>query len=167
MKDFFAEETIKRFDYILGKPIAEALSEQVESGNEQGIMNREVDELVRLIETTPIDVYAGVMLMRTGFRSSADILWTDERMQRVIAAAAKHGVAFEINLRERTPSEKFVKLAKAAKVKFTFGSDTITAENYGDWPYALEMQKAAGLTWRDMWVPGHAPTRAQRELKKP
>lgn len=167
MKDFFAEETIKRFDYILGKPIAEALSEPVESGNEQGIMNREVDELVRLIETTPIDVYAGVMLMRTGFRSSADILWTDERMQRVIAAAAKHGVAFEIDLRKRTPSEKFIKMAKAAKVKFTAGSDTTTMENFTDWTYFLEMQQAAGLGWRDMWVPGHGPTRAQREMKKP
>lgn len=33
-----------------------------------------------------------------------------------------------------------------------------------DWSYILEIQQKTGLTWRNMWVPGHEPTRAQRAL---
>jgi len=34
------------------------------------------------------------------------------------------------------------------------------------WSYPMTMQEKVGLTWRDMYVPGHEPTRAQRELLK-
>jgi hypothetical protein len=59
-----------------------------------------------------------------------------------------------------------VRLAKAAGVKFTMGTGTTSAENWGDWSYPLGLQKTVGLAWRDMWVPGHAPSRAQREVEK-
>ena len=121
-------------------------------------MDAVVANIVRKIETLPIDVFANVMMVPT--------TWTEERMQRVIAAAAANGVAFEINPQERTPSEQFIKLAKAAGVRFTVGGNLTTTEDYADWSYILEMQKAAGLNWRNMYVPGHEPTRAQRELKK-
>jgi histidinol phosphatase-like PHP family hydrolase len=75
-------------------------------------------------------------------------------------------VAFEINPRLRTPSESFIKMAKGAGVRFTIGSDSATAADYTDWPYLLEMQQKAKLGWRDMYVPGHDPTRAQRAVKK-
>jgi histidinol phosphatase-like PHP family hydrolase len=125
-------------------------------------MDNLVAYTVRSIETQPIDVLANVMVLPKGFSATAEILWTEARMQRVIAAAAKQGVAFEINPRLRTPSEQFIKLAKAAGVKFTIGSDDTTVDNYTDWSYLLEIQQKAGLAWRNMWVPGHEPTRAQR-----
>ena len=129
-------------------------------------MDAQVDEVIQKIETLPIDVYANVMMVPPLLKTAPEDLWTEERMQRVIAAAAKHGVAFEINRRERTPSEKFIRLAKAAGVKFTIGSDASTLEDYGDWSYLLEIQRKVGLRWQDMWVPGHSPTRAQKALLK-
>jgi histidinol phosphatase-like PHP family hydrolase len=129
-------------------------------------MGNLVDNIVAAISTQPIDVLANVMVLPLGFTLPSETLWTEEHMQRVIAAAAKNGVAFEINRRQPTPSEKFIRLAKAAGVKFTIGSDDVTREDYGDWSYLLEIQQKVGLKWQDMWVPGHAPTRAQRELAK-
>ena len=87
-------------------------------------------------------------------------------MQKIIAAAVQQQVAIEINARYKLPSEKFIRLAKAAGVKFTFGTNNTSAKDFGDWSYPLEMQKKVGLTWKDMWVPGHQPSRAQREFTK-
>ena len=156
--------TLARFDYVVARP---PVTMDVRGpGQEAGAMDRLVDRIVRTIESAPIDVYANVMVLPAGFPSRGGELWTTARMERVIAAAAKHGVAFEINRRERTPSLEFVRLAKAAGVKFTIGSDEATPEDYGDWSHLLDVQRQAGLGWRDMWVPGHFPSRAQRELLK-
>lgn len=149
-------ETEAKFDFLMAdssRVIFELFGQSGESW-----MDAVVANIVRKIETLPIDVFANVMMVPT--------TWTEERMQRVIAAAAANGVAFEINPQERTPSEQFIKLAKAAGVRFTVGGNLTTTEDYADWSYILEMQKAAGLNWRNMYVPGHEPTRAQRELKK-
>jgi histidinol phosphatase-like PHP family hydrolase len=75
-----------------------------------------------------------------------------------------HGVAIELNARYRLPSEKFVRLAKAAGAKFTIGTNNTSAADYGDWSYPMMLQKKIGLTWKDMWLPGHGASRAQREL---
>ena len=84
-------------------------------------------------------------------------------MQRIIAAAAKHQVAIELNARYRLPSEQFVRLAKQAGVKFTIGTNNTSSADFGDWSYPMELQQKVGLTWKNMWLPGHAPSRAQRE----
>ena len=158
-------ESLAQYDFIMVN------LEKVFTGvrapeQEPAAMDSWVDSIVRTIETMPIDVYANVMMLPGNFQSSADVLWTEQCMQRVCAAAAKYGVALEINSHLRTPSEQFIKLAKAAGVRFTVGSDGTTVEDYADWSYILEMQRKLGLTWRNMWVPGHEPTRAQRELAK-
>jgi len=93
-----------------------------------------------------------------------DRLWTEERMSAVIDAAVANHVAVEINGRYRLPSERFLRLAKEAGVKFTFGTNNSGADDLGDWSYQLEMQEKLDLGWHDMFVPGHAPSRAQREL---
>ena len=81
----------------------------------------------------------------------------------MIDAAVKSAVAIEINARYKLPSEAFLRLAKAAGAKFTFGTNNGGANDLGDWSYPLEMQRNLGLTWKDMFVPGHQPSRAQRE----
>jgi histidinol phosphatase-like PHP family hydrolase len=78
----------------------------------------------------------------------------------------KHGVAIEINARFKLPSETFLRRAKQAGVKFTIGTNNTSARDFGDWSYPLEMQQKLGLTWQDLWVPGHAPSRAKRELAR-
>jgi histidinol phosphatase-like PHP family hydrolase len=73
-------------------------------------------------------------------------------------------VAIEINARYRLPSERFLRMAKEAGAKFTFGTNNGGANDLGDWSYPLEMQRALELSWEDMYVPGHAPTRSQKAL---
>jgi hypothetical protein len=163
-------EARAKFDYIVATGPGDAATGDLPNpgaaGAEQARMDAQVDGLVRMIETQPIDVCANIMVLPRGLHSPPERLWTEERMQKVIAAAAKYGVAFEINPRVRTPSEAFIKMAKGAGVRFTIGSDSATAADYADWPYLLEIQPRAKLGWRDMYVPGHEPTRAQRALKK-
>jgi histidinol phosphatase-like PHP family hydrolase len=71
-------------------------------------------------------------------------------------------VAIEIGARYKIPSERFLRLAKAKGAKFTLGTNNTGAADLGDWSYPLAVQKALGLTWKDMFVPGHQPSRAQR-----
>jgi hypothetical protein len=52
-----------------------------------------------------------------------DRLWTPERMQKVIDAAKRNDVAIEINNTYRLPSPAFIKAAKKAGVKFSFGTN--------------------------------------------
>jgi len=122
---------------------------------------------VQIIVTEPIDIYVNPTFLPEVIAPRYDELWTEERMQRIIAAAVKHGVAIEINARYKLPSEKFIRLAKAAGAKFTIGTNNTSAADYGDWSYPLARQKKIGLTWRDMYVPGHDAGRSQRELRKP
>ncbi len=153
----FTPEARAKFDFIVAAPATETV--------EQAQMDAYVKDIVHMMEAQPIDVFANIMLLPAGQASSSEALWTEERMQKVIAAAAKYGVAFEINPRLRTPSEAFIRMAKGAGVRFTIGSDTANATDYADWPYLLEMQQKLKLGWRDMYVPGHDPTRAQRAFK--
>ena len=122
---------------------------------------------MQIIVTEPIDIYVNPTFLPEVIAPRYDELWTEERMQRIIAAAVKHGVAIEINARYKLPSEKFIRLAKAAGAKFTIGTINTSAADYGDWSYPLARQKKIGLTWRDMYVPGHEASRSQRELRKP
>lgn len=170
----FSKEVRARFDYILGDSMTYTNAsghevhlgklEEAEVGTDvQAFMNDLVDQTVKIISTEPIDVWGNATYLPTSIAVQYDQLWTAERMQKVIAAAVKHGVAIEINTRSQIPSEAFIRQAKAAGAKFTIGSNNSSAADYGDWSYALEMQRKVGLTWKDMWMPGHQPTRAQRE----
>jgi histidinol phosphatase-like PHP family hydrolase len=68
------------------------------------------------------------------------------------AAAAKNGVGIEINARCRIPSEKFFRKAKAAGVKFAFGTNNAD-KDLGDLAYSRLMAKRLGLTAEDMFTP--------------
>jgi histidinol phosphatase-like PHP family hydrolase len=73
-------------------------------------------------------------------------------MQRVVDAAAAGGVAVEINARYKLPSLAFIKLAKKAGCKFTFGTNNGDRE-VGKLDYCLEAVKECGLKWQDIWAP--------------
>lgn len=173
----FSPQTRARFDYIFtdsmtftdpaGHRLRLWIPEEADIGADvQAFMETLVAQTVKIIETEPIDIYVNPTFLPASIAARYDELWTDERMQRVIAAAVRHGVAIEINARYRLPSEHFIRLAKAAGAKFSIGTNNAGADDFGDWTYPLEMQKKAGLTWRDMFAPGHGPSRAQRELDR-
>ena len=73
--------------------------------------------------------------------------------------AAYNTVAIEINGRLKLPSEAFVRKAKAAGAKFTFGECTLGTPAAD---YCFGVREAVGLSWRDMLEPGHQPTRGAR-----
>jgi len=171
----FTKETRARFDYIFtdsmtwtnaaGKRLRLWIPAEADIGPDpQAFMEELVAKAVQIISTEPIDIYVNPTFLPDSIAARYDELWTDARMQKVIAAAVQHGVAIEINARYKIPSEHFIRLAKAAGAKFTIGTNNTSAKDYGDWSYPMEMQKKVGLTWKDMWVPGHEPSRAQRDL---
>lgn len=181
----FSKETRARFDYVFtdamtwtnpaGKRMRLWIPEEVEIGpgppvgpagagaREQAFMDLLVSKIVGILETEPIDVYANPTFLPAVIAERYDPLWTEARMAKVIDAAVKSGVAIEIAGRYRIPSERFLRLAKSKGAKFTFGTNNAGATDLGDWSYPLAMQEALGLTWKDMFVPGHQPSRAQRE----
>ena len=82
----------------------------------------------------------------------ADALWTEQRMRKVIDAAVKFQIAIEINSRYSIPSLTFLRRAKEACVRFSFGSHA-QDENIGKLDYSVRMAKELGLTHEDMFMP--------------
>lgn len=171
----FSKETCARFDYVFsdamtftnkaGKRLRLWIPEEADIGSDvQGFMEELVATTVKIIETEPIDIYVNPTFLPASISARYDDLWTDARMQKVIGAAVTNGVAIEINARYKLPSERFIRLAKMAGAKFTLGTNNTSAADYGDWSYPLEMQKKVGLSWKNMWVPGHQPSRTQKAL---
>jgi hypothetical protein len=170
----FSKSTRARFDYVFtdgmtwtnpaGKRMRLWIPEEVDIGPDpEAFMDLLVLKIVGILETEPIDVYANPTFLPAVIADRYDTLWTEARMAKVIDAAVKNGVAIEIGARYKIPSERFLRLAQAKGAKFTFGTNNHGAADLGDWSYPLAMQKALGLTWKDMYVPGHGPSRAQRE----
>ena len=154
-------KTLARFDCIIADsstfmPSATGLDSQV-------FMDKLVADTVAVLSNEPVDIYGTPTQLPISLVSHADELWTEARMKKIIDAAVAHGVAIELNTVKALPSERFIRLAKAAGAKFSIGSGRSYAEVF-DRTFAWEMQKKIPLRWQDMYVPGHAPTRAQREL---
>ncbi len=100
----------------------------------------------------PIDIYANPTYLPEPIRPQYDALWTPARIKRVIDAAIENGVAIEINNRYKIPSPAFLKAAKAAGAKFSFGTNNAEAE-LGRLEYPIQMVKECGLQWQDIFVP--------------
>ena len=81
-----------------------------------------------------------------------DRYWTAPRMDRVIEAAVRSGVAIEINNRPICRVAAFVKRAKAAGVKFSFGTNNGDA-HIGRLERSMAVAEECGSTWRDFFLP--------------
>jgi histidinol phosphatase-like PHP family hydrolase len=141
------------------------MPEEVEVGDPQAFMDMLVEKTVGILESEPIDIYVNPTFLPEAIGDDYDTLWTEARMKKVIGAAVANDVAIEINGRYRLPSEHFLRLAKEAGARFTFGTNNAGADDLGDWSYPLEMQRALELGWEDMFVPAHAPSKAQKALQ--
>jgi len=118
----------------------------------QGFMDRYVDFHVELMRRAPIDILANPTFLPPAIAKDHAVLWTRERMEKVIEAALRYGVAIEINSRYRLPAETFLRIARKAGVKFSFGSN-IHGPDVGQLDYCVEMAKQLGLTRRDLFAP--------------
>ncbi len=162
--ELFTPESRQRFDYVFtdamtwtndnGLRMRTWIKEETEVGDPQDFMDQLVDRIVTIVTTEPIDIYVNPTFLPDEINDRYDELWTEERIDRVLAALVESGVALEINNGRRIPSPAFLKKAKAAGVKFTFGTNNVTAESLGRMDYAIRMIGELGLTSQDMWIPG-------------
>lgn len=169
----FSRKAMAGFDYVFtdamtfsnreGKRMRLWIPEEVEVGDPQAFMDLLVERTVGILEGEPIDVWVNPTFLPAVLARDAAALWTPERIGRVIEAAVRHGVAIELNDRFQLPSESFVRKAKAAGAKFTFGTNNGGRSDLGTLSYSVRTATACGLSWQDFWVPGWAPSRVSRE----
>ena len=170
----FSTDAVARFDYVFtdsmtifdhrGKRARLWINSEVEIPDKQAFMEHLVNTIVKIFNEEPIDMYVNPTFLPDVIAKEYNTLWTPERMQRVVDAAAKNGVAIEINSRYRLPSQEFIKRAKKAGLKFTLGVNNTDAD-LGRTEYALEMIQACGLTYKDFWMPkpdGRKPIQVKR-----
>jgi hypothetical protein len=159
----FSKETVAKFDYVFtdamtfsddnGKRMRIWIKEEVgEINDAERFMDMLVNRAVGILDHEPIDIHANPTFLPDAIAADYDRLWTPERMQRVIDAAKRNDVAIEISNRYKVPSAAFIKAAKKAGVKFSFGTNN-GDKNLGRDEYGVAMVKECGLTWQDMFLP--------------
>ncbi|QEH37698.1 hypothetical protein OJF2_62890 [Aquisphaera giovannonii] len=162
----FSPEVLSRVDYVLtdamtfpGKggrrvKLWEKVDEdEVGLRDHDRFMDRFVDWHVQIIETEPFDILANASWLPDALLPSYARLWTEPRIRKVVDAALKRGVAIEISASYRLPKLAFLRKAKAAGAKFSFGSNG-RYPNMGKLDYCVEMARALGLKAPDMFIPG-------------
>jgi hypothetical protein len=170
----FSEHAIAQFDYVFtdamtivdhrGQRARLWIKEEVDIPDKQAFMDLLVQTIVAILNHEPIDIYVNPTYLPDELMAEYDELWTPDRVRQVIDAAAKNGVAIEISNRLHLPKPAFIKQAKLAGVKFTFGSNNVDA-NFGRLEYCAAMIKACSLTPQDMWLPkpdGQKPVQVRK-----
>lgn len=161
----FSRQTLARFDYIFtdsmtwtddsGRRMRLWIPEEVgEIRDEQAFMDTLVQRTVGILEHEPIDIYVNPTFVPASIAARYDQLWTEARIRKVVEAAARNGVAIELNDRYKLPGIGVVKMAKAAGCKFTFGTNNTSAADLGRSEYGLRMVEECKLVWQDFFVPG-------------
>lgn len=161
--DLFSKETIDQFDYVFtdamtwtndnGKRMRLWLKEETEIGNPEDFMEQLVDRIENIIGKEPVDIYVNATYLPEAIQDRYDQLWTENRMDRVIEVLKQNKVAMEISARYKIPSATFIKRAKEAGVKFTFGTNNTGPDDLGRLEYCLDMVEACDLRSSDIWIP--------------
>jgi histidinol phosphatase-like PHP family hydrolase len=158
------KETIDKFDYILMDPQwipnmnkygdqGEVWDHNCYVPDEEAFMERNMEFYLEVINNPePLDIFGWPLYLPPSIAPDYYRLWTKERMEIIIEAARKRGVAFEINDLARTPHAEFILMAKKAGCKFTFGSDTRDHRTFR-LDYCKQIANLCGLTRDDFYIP--------------
>jgi hypothetical protein len=152
-------KALARLDFVLldGETLAASVPKApAASADPQAYADALLTATITSLAEEPIDVYGAAFFLPPSLAARRDAIWTEARQQQVLDAAIANRVAIEINGARQLPGEAFVRKAKAAGAKFTLGHcavDTPAAD------YCFGIREAVGLTWRDMYEPGHVPPR--------
>jgi hypothetical protein len=160
----FSRETVKQFDYVFtdsmtwtdnrGRRMRTWIPAEVGAiADPQEFMDTLVDRAVGILETEKVNIYANPTFLPDVIAKDYETLWTEKRRKRVIDAAVKNGVAIEINNRYKLPSPSFLKMAKSAGAKFTFGTNNSGPQDLGRCEYGLDMIDQCRLDAKDFWTP--------------
>jgi histidinol phosphatase-like PHP family hydrolase len=157
----FTPAGLAQLDYVLtdamtmpgknGKRTKMWLVPPTELGDAQAFMDRYVDWHLQVLQQKPLDILANVTWLPAAFLPDYDKLWTEARMEQVITAAIKQGIALEISSSYKLPKMPFLKMAKAAGAKFSFGSNG-RYPKMGLLDYSIQMAKELGLHRADMFT---------------
>jgi len=137
---------------------------RVDMSDPQAFMDRYVAWHVDIIERQPIDVLANVSWLPGPMLADYEAFWTPPRVRRVVEAAVRNTVALEISSSFRLPRASFLRIAKDAGVKFTFGSNG-RYPRMGLLEYSGQMARELGLTKADMFVPAPDGQKAVQRRK--
>ncbi|MHC4741247.1 MAG: hypothetical protein ACYS8Z_05020 [Planctomycetota bacterium] len=156
----FSKEVIGRFDYVFsdaltftdnkGRRTRLWMKNEVFIEGEQQFMDMYVGKIVSIISNEPIDIFVNPTFLPEIIRDKYDVLWTKERMTKVIDAAVKSSVAIEINARYEIPGKIFILQAKKAGVKFACGTNNGGRE-LGNLEYCRKMIRECRLTAKDFY----------------
>jgi hypothetical protein len=167
----FSSETIRRLDYVLMDP------QTIPNGNRYGetlrIWNFDtyVDDPQKFMEiyvahslevinnNEPLNIFGWPLFLPVCIARDYYTLWSEDRMQKIIAALKRRGIAVEINDLAHTPHEKFIVMAKEQGLKFTFGSDT-RDQKAGRLDYCKEIARKCNLKRDDFFLPERTLNRA-------
>jgi histidinol phosphatase-like PHP family hydrolase len=127
-------------------------TKEAEIGEAQRFMDRYVDWHVEILSSGPVNILANVSWLPAALMPDYDRLWTEARMRKVIENAVRRGIALEISSSFKLPQMRFLRLAKAAGAKFTFGSNG-RYPKMGLLDHSVRMAKELGLQRRDMFRP--------------
>jgi hypothetical protein len=146
--NMFAKDNIGTFDYVFtdamtwtdskGRRMRLWMPEEVFVDDKDDFMDQLVSKIVGVMEDEPIDIYVNATFLPDVLQSDYDMLWTENRMDKVINAAVSNNIAVEINARYKIPSATFIKRAKAAGAIFSMGTNN-TDKDLGTLDYAIQM----------------------------
>lgn len=157
----FSEEARHGFDFVFtdaltfndlrGQRVHLWVNEEVVINDEQKYMDMIVDRICSVLQE-PADVYVNPFFLPEQMNDHYDAFWTEGRIDKVIGALTKSGMALEINELYSIPNKAIIMKAKRAGIKFTFGSNNISPE-VGRLEYSIRMKKECNLMQLDMYKP--------------
>jgi len=105
--------------------------------------------IINILSQEAITIFGRPTYLPINFARHYNEIWTEERLKTIIDLSRERNIALEIQEYTRVPSEEFIKQAKKAGLKFTFGTNARN-QNAGHFHYCREMVKVCGLTEKDM-----------------
>jgi histidinol phosphatase-like PHP family hydrolase len=120
--------------------------------DEEEFMTGYMKYIEQVLTTEPIDVFGWPTFLPVPIARQYSRLWTPQRTGRIIELAKARKIAIEINEVSHVPDETFIRAAKRAGVKFTFGTDSRN-DHAAHFYYCYQMAQRCGLAEDDMWAP--------------
>ena len=160
----FSHEALKRLDYILMDaqtiPNGNGYGETLRIWNfdtyvedEELFMEKYMAHIMEVINNDePLTTFGWGLFLPVCIARDYYTLWTEERMQQIIAALKNKNLNVEINDLAHTPHEEFINMAKEQRLKFTFGSDT-RDNKAGRLDYCKYIAKKCNLKREDFYIP--------------
>ncbi|MDX9881010.1 MAG: DUF1080 domain-containing protein [Prolixibacteraceae bacterium] len=158
----FSPGAVAQFDYVFtdamtwtdhkGRRMRLWMPDEVFVDDEQQFMDELVSKIESILSQEPVDIHVNPTFLPAVIAGKYDELWTDRRIDRFVKVLADNNIALEINARYRIPSEKILRKAKEAGVKFSFGTNN-TGNDLGTLDYCFEIQEKLGLAYKDMFMP--------------